>query len=418
MNHLHSGIRRGSRRLIAVVAVLGVLLAGGLVEQASPAYAANYPSWQDVLNSRANEAAKTKEVSRIEALLAQLEANVVATAAVAEQKGEEFAAAQQAYDESAFRLTELQAQADAAKAAADESLLKAGQMAARSQRAGGADLTATLMFTESDDLLSQLGMASKVGEQSSGIYIKAKQDQNSAQHLTNQATIAEAALEVLATEAEIAMAEAQAAAAAAEAAVEEQSANQARLQAQLATLVENRIATEAEFNKGEQIRLELERQRKAAEAAAAAAAAAAAGGGQASGSGWARPSSGHISSNYGPRVAPKKGASTLHAGVDLAPGCNAPIYAASAGRVVFAGAAGGYGNYIKINHPDGSQTAYAHIVSGGILVGSGQYVNAGQQIARVGTTGTSTGCHLHFELRVGGSTTNPVTYLRFRGVGI
>src|SRR5690606_1205139 len=133
---------------------------------------------------------------------------------------------------------------------------------------------------------------------------------------------------------------------------------------------------------------------------------------------YVRPSGGNISSPYGWRVPPMNGASTLHAGVDLAPGCNAPIYAATAGTVVFAAKTGGYGNYIKVKHPDGAETAYAHIVDGGMLVGVGQSVATGQQIAKVGTTGISTGCHLHFEVRIGGATTDPVPYLRARGVSI
>src|SRR5690606_10361633 len=168
-------------------------------------------------------------------------------------------------------------------------------------------------------------------------------------------------------------------------------------------LVENRIAAEDEYVEG--IR-------------ALWGAGANLGAGEISASGWARPAGGHISSGFGWRVPPKRGASTLHAGVDLAPGCGAPIFAAHGGTVAYAGRNGGYGNYILVNNGDGTSTAYGHIVDGGILVHVGQGVGPGQNIARVGTTGTSTGCHLHFEVRQGGSPLDPVGFLRGQGVSI
>ncbi|MBF0672730.1 MAG: peptidoglycan DD-metalloendopeptidase family protein [Salinibacterium sp.] len=430
----HTTKTRRSRSLVATLAVLGVLLTGGLTAQGTQAaHAADYPSWQDVLAARSSESAKKNEIARLERLLAQLEANVASTEAEAMAKGDEFIVAQQAYDEAAYRFATLEQQVIDAKTAADESMTKAGQLAARLQRAGGGDLTAQLLFTDSDDLLGQLGRATKVGEQSSGIFAKAKQDENAAKALSDQAKVAEEALAGLAAEAETAMIEAQQAADAANAALQEQAGNRERLEAQLSVLRENRAATEADFAIGEQIRLaeearkraEEEARRQAAAAAAAAAAAEAAKNRPSpstptapSQSGWVRPTSGYISSSYGWRVPPTNGASTLHGGVDFAPGCGAPIYAASAGTVVFAGMTGGYGNYVKINHGDGSQSAYAHIRPGGIAVGYGQWVSAGQVIAYVGTTGISTGCHLHFEIRVGGSTVDPVPYLRARGVGV
>jgi murein DD-endopeptidase MepM/ murein hydrolase activator NlpD len=392
------------RMIIAMMATLVVLITGTIVAELrpAPAYAADYPSWQDVLASRNNEAAKAAEVTRLEGILAQLEADVKAKEAVAKTKGEEFFVAQQAYDEAAYKAQQLQTQADAARITADASMLQAGQLAARTQRAGGGDITATLFFAESgaDNLLSHLGMASKVSEQSSGVFAKAKQDQNTAQSLTDQANLAKLALEELAAKAQAKMAEAQAASDAAFAALEEEQEHKARLQAQLATLVEGRIATEKEYTAGI----------KAMWGDGAA--------GEVSATGWARPSGGHISSNYGWRVPPRNGASTLHGGVDLAPGCGSPIFAAHAGTVVYAGWNGGYGNYILVDHGDGTSSAYGHIVSGGILVGSGQRVGPGQNIARVGTTGTSTGCHLHFELRIGGATTDPAAFLRGQGVSI
>ena len=107
----------------------------------------------------------------------------------------------------------------------------------------------------------------------------------------------------------------------------------------------------------------------------------------------------------------------MHNGTDIAGmGCGAPIYAARQGTVTYAGPNGTLGNYVQIAHDDGSSTGYGHIMSGGIGVRIGQAVDPGQPIARVGSTGGSTGCHLHFIVRVGGNLTDPVPFMRSRGI--
>jgi murein DD-endopeptidase MepM/ murein hydrolase activator NlpD len=85
---------------------------------------------------------------------------------------------------------------------------------------------------------------------------------------------------------------------------------------------------------------------------------------------------------------------------------------------VYAGPYGGYGNYIRIDNSDGTGygTGYGHIVNGGILVKAGEQVGVGQNIAKVGSTGWSTGCHLHFEVYSGGTTTDPVPFMRKQGI--
>jgi murein DD-endopeptidase MepM/ murein hydrolase activator NlpD len=108
----------------------------------------------------------------------------------------------------------------------------------------------------------------------------------------------------------------------------------------------------------------------------------------------------------------------FHAGTDIAAGCWANIYAAGSGRVTYAGWNGGYGNFVLIEHGNGIASAYGHIVSGGILVRQGQWVSAGAHVAEVGTTGSSTGCHLHFEIRQNGVAINPVKFMAARGVRI
>jgi murein DD-endopeptidase MepM/ murein hydrolase activator NlpD len=395
----------GVKRLWAVVAIVAVVATGTIVGQApEAAWAKDYPSWTDVQNAKNSEAAKQAQIVQLEALLKQLEAAVEETQAVAQEKGEAFYQAQLAYDAAKYRADQLQQQADAARVIADESMRKAGQMIAKTQRAGGQNISMQLFFDGgSKDLLSQLGMASKVSQQSNSIFTKAKRDQNTAQSLTDQANVAKDALQELAAIAQAAMVEAQAAADEAAAALQEQEEHQATLKAQLATLVENRVATEAEYKKG-------------VEAAWGAGAGAA---GPISASGWTRPAAGYASADsYGPRVPPFPGASEWHFGVDIGAGCNAGIYAAHAGTVVYAGWNGGYGNFVMIDHGNGITSSYGHIVGGGIKVHNGQSVGPGMLIAHVGTTGSSNGCHLHFEIRINGGPTNPVLYLRNQGVNI
>ncbi len=110
----------------------------------------------------------------------------------------------------------------------------------------------------------------------------------------------------------------------------------------------------------------------------------------------------------------------MHAGEDLVRGysCGEIQYAANSGTVSFAGRNGGYGNYIRIDHGGGVSSAYGHIVDGGTLVRTGQQVVAGQPIARTGNTGGSTGCHLHFEIRIDGNAVDPVAFMHGQGGSI
>ena len=122
-----------------------------------------------------------------------------------------------------------------------------------------------------------------------------------------------------------------------------------------------------------------------------------------SGSGWAWPTNGPVTSEFGYRWGRQ------HEGIDIGAGTGVPIYAATDGVVSFAGTMGGYGNMTLIDHGGGVVTAYAH--QSAILVSVGSRVSRGQQIGRVGSTGNVTGPHLHFEVRVGGSARNPRDYL-------
>ncbi len=124
------------------------------------------------------------------------------------------------------------------------------------------------------------------------------------------------------------------------------------------------------------------------------------------------PANGPITSGYGMRYHPILHIYRLHSGTDFGVACGTPVYAAAAGRIVSAGWAGGYGNRVVVDHGwlAGADlaTTYNHLSK--IVVNSGS-VRRGQLIAYSGTTGLSTGCHLHFEVLVNGSFTNPMSYL-------
>ncbi|MDK8193080.1 peptidoglycan DD-metalloendopeptidase family protein [Paenibacillus sp. UMB7766-LJ446] len=120
----------------------------------------------------------------------------------------------------------------------------------------------------------------------------------------------------------------------------------------------------------------------------------------------------YISSNFGPRVHPITGeVGKMHNGTDFAAPQGTSIYAAEDGVVIMAEWYGGYGNTVIVDHGDGLWTLYPHIRENGILVKEGESVTRGQNIAEVGSTGNSTGPHLHFEVRVNGNPQNPLSYL-------
>ena len=421
--------RRRANRFLAIALALSVATVGTIVAvDAQPAQAVDYPTWDDVKNARSSEANTVAEIKRIQDVLAGLRAEVERTQAEAIRLGDAYQEADQAFQEQALKAQKLKSQADDAALLATQSKQRAGEIVAQQYRSGNGDVTTGLLVNaaKADDMLYSYGMADKFTEQTAGIYEKAVQDQNTAQALTDQADVAQDVLEALKIEAEAAAAAAQAAAEAAAAAVAEQENNEATLNAQLTVLTERRLATEADYNTGVAVRAAEAAARAAAAAAARAAALAAApsGGGAGSGtpagvvnqSGWAKPTYGGITSGYGNRLNPYSHVWRLHAGTDISSGCGKPIYAAHAGTVTYAAWNGSYGNYIQIAHGNNTDTAYGHIVNGGTLVSNGQKVNSGDLIAYVGTTGGSTGCHLHFEVRIGGIATDAVPYMRDRGV--
>jgi len=142
------------------------------------------------------------------------------------------------------------------------------------------------------------------------------------------------------------------------------------------------------------------------------------GAGSVSTTGWSLPldpGTYTLTSGYGPRPSPTGGAGTFHAGLDFGAPTGTPIRAATTGIVTYAGFNnGGYGNLVIIQTAPNMLTYYAH--QSALTVATGAQVTAGQVIGAVGTTGDSTGAHLHFEVRIDGATVDPLPYLRQQGL--
>ncbi|GAB3299130.1 M23 family metallopeptidase [Pseudoclavibacter terrae] len=158
--------------------------------------------------------------------------------------------------------------------------------------------------------------------------------------------------------------------------------------------------------------------------AASAAAAGSGGSGSGSGSaailspsGWAAPGAGALTDTFGNRFHPTDFEWRMHNGIDLAAGgCGGQIWAAQSGTVVEAEPDSSGNGTIRVDHGGGLVTKYLHMEADGYLVGVGAVVTAGQQIGVTGTSGQSTGCHLHFEVLVDGERADPLPFLDARGV--
>jgi murein DD-endopeptidase MepM/ murein hydrolase activator NlpD len=118
----------------------------------------------------------------------------------------------------------------------------------------------------------------------------------------------------------------------------------------------------------------------------------------------------NLTSGFGVRSDPFRGSAAMHAGIDMAGPIGTPIYATADGWVGRAGWANGYGNLVELEHGRGLETRYGHLSA--ILVKPGQRIRRGDLIARMGSTGRSTGSHLHYEVRIDGRAVNPIPFLQ------
>ena len=251
-------------RALSASVILALVMIGSLNAEA-PAWAIDYPTWDDVAAARTSEASTKAKMAEIATLIAGLQSEVERTEAESIAAGNAYQTADQAFQEQALRTTELESQVEAATLVADESIARAGELIAEMYRSGNGDVATTLLVDPdaADDLLYTLGMSDKLTQKTAAVYETALQAQRSAQSLTDQATVATSVREELRAEAEAALQAAALASDAAAVALEEQQQHQAQLDAQLSVLTERREATEADYLAGE----------RAAAAAAAAAAA-------------------------------------------------------------------------------------------------------------------------------------------------
>jgi murein DD-endopeptidase MepM/ murein hydrolase activator NlpD len=394
-------------RVIAVIVALGLVpvsaLAGAITAPADAASVLRVDdiTWDQVAAAQADVDATARLVASIKAQLAGLQAAVASTQADADAKGEAYGKAQQAFDTQQFKVDTLQTQVAAAQAKADTAKKTSNQLlAAIGKTGGGFDVTSTLMSSSDPGaMLSQLSTYGQVTGRAKQIIAQSLAAQNALQALKDQANAAKAILAKLKDTAQAAFQVAQVAAEAAQTALAAQQAAETQLEAKLSVLTEHRNATLADYN--------AQLISKWGPGAA----------GVVSASGWANPANGYLGDRFGMRFSPVYHAWSLHTGQDISgTGCGANIYAAHSGTVIYAGTNGDLGNYIELDNGGGISTGYGHIIAGGILVRIGQHVGPGQLIAKVGSTGGSTGCHLHFLVRINGSLTDPLPFMRDRGV--
>lgn len=396
--------RMARTRVVAAAVTLALIpvsvLAAGPADAAS-GLRTDDVTWDQVAAAQASVDATAALVASIKSQLAGLQAAVTRTQTEAEAKGEIYGKAQADLDNQQYTVDTLQTQVEAQKKKADAAKQTAGQLlAAMSKTGGGTDLTASLLTnTDPSALLDRYDISTQLGRRTTQIFAKALQEQKSAQALTDKANVAKAILAQKKVVAQAAFEAAQSAAQAAADALAAQQAAEAQLEAKLSVLTEHRDATLADYNAT-----------LVAKWGPGAA-------GVVSASGWANPANGYLGDRFGLRFSPVYHAWSLHTGQDISgTGCGANIYAAHSGTVSYAGPNGDLGNYIELDNGGGVTTGYGHIIAGGILVRIGQHVGPGQVIAKVGSTGGSTGCHLHFLVRINGALTDPLPFMRDRGV--
>ncbi len=430
------------RRAIAALVVGGIVATAFTANTAQSAFAVELPTWNDVQQAKANEAATAAKVTEIEGLVKTLQDEVAATQAEALRTATVLDDAEQKFNDADHRYNSLVEQAAASEEKATTASTQASSIAAQMYRSSGSDQTLELFLDQNaasaDGLLSKLSMMTQATDRNNTVYEDAKVASNNAKSLGDQAEEAKTERERLRAEADAAFKAAAEASQKAQEQLAAQQVQQETLNAQLAALkdttqatvagYQERLAQEAAARKAAE---EAAAQARAAAAAAAAAQRPAGGGGGGGGGGgtlppvsgdWARPSNGYWSSGYGGRgqVCSSYGCTggAFHTGTDLAAPEGSPIFAASSGTVTFSGPRPSYGNMIEIDHGGGIKTRYGHIMNGGLYVSVGQRVGVGEVIAGTGQTGMATGPHVHFEVYVNGSTTDPEPFMWARGISL
>ena len=408
-----------TRRWIAgfgIALLIGGTVLGGFTraDDAQAVSLKSLPTWADVQKAKKNARTATAKVAEIKQLLAQSEVELKqlqdASAAAADRATQARNAAQLA----AAKVELLDSQAKQSKKEADAATRQASSLVSQMYRSGGVDRSLELFLETDGDtadaLLERLASMEKATERNTAVSEKAEQAKNTAESLGQQAEVARGERKKLSDKADAEEAAAAQAAAAQATKLQAQYDQQDVLKAQLAALLDTKAKTVDGYQ--ERLKREEEIRRKAEEEAKKNAnngnnggggGGGGGGGNQGGNNGWIRPvSGGYISTYYMGYPG--------HYAVDIAEPCGTPIHAAKSGTISFLGWGGNYGNFTAINHGGGYTTRYAHQIR--FAVSYGQHVSQGQIIGYVGTTGNSTGCHLHYEVLVNGAFQNPIpTYI-------
>jgi len=273
LSRVRPGIAIGAGVMGVVTASIGIVT--------PPAFADDYPSWNDVQQAKANVANQQAMIANITNLISGLQSSVDAARIESEKAAEAYFQAKDALDAATAKAADLEKQADTAATKAKTSQMRAGLLASHLAKQGGGDVSVDLMLkgggsgSAADKLLYQLGTMSKLTAQSKDVYEQATKDKNTAEALTAQAKVAKAARADLATKASDALSAAQEAQGKVQAALAAQQQKSSDLVAQLATLKNTTAQTESAYLQGQAIKAKAEadaRARAQAEAAAQAAA--------------------------------------------------------------------------------------------------------------------------------------------------
>ncbi|MBL3686038.1 M23 family peptidase [Leucobacter zeae] len=428
----------GWRRAVGGL-VIGALAFGLLTGVQSTAFAVgvdqDLPTWDDVQAAKNNQAKTDAAISKIENLIKEGEKELDRLRNLHAATIEDLKAAEEALAKASDKAATLERQAKESRKEADEAADRAGVIVAQMYRSGGVDRSMELFLDSDKDtadaLLERMASMSKATERNTQISEEAKESANTAASLGEQAEAAKQEREALRAD----KAEKEAAAAVAVTDQGELVRKQESQQRDLAVKLEALKDKTAKTVDGYEERLrqeeaERERIRKEQEEAARRERERQEREGNTNqppppptspptgnpnpptSGGWTIPTTGYyVSEGFRPPGRPD------HTGIDLATGMGTPILAAQSGEVAMTYWDGCGGNMVSINHPNGWQTRYAHMNSWAI-VSPGQYVSAGQTVGYVGSTGCSSGPHLHFEMRPNQDNgwydfVNPAFYISF-----
>ncbi|GAB3318014.1 hypothetical protein GCM10027451_36400 [Geodermatophilus aquaeductus] len=430
--------RPGLRVMVAGVLTGALLLGGTAPASAAPPPPPN-PSDAEIGAAQSAQDAAAAEVGRIAALVATAEAELERASVQAEAAGIAYLAAEEALQAAQATAAETASRLQAATEAIDAATSRLGTFARNNYMTGSTLATAAALLDSAGpgELIQRAATLDYVGDLQVDALAELRVARVQQANADSEARAARDAMAAAEAEAETARAAADAQLATQEATYAQVSAQKADYEQQLQSaeiqLLELQGARDAyqqwqQQKAAEEAAAAAAAARAAEEAAAAAAAARAAasssragstatapsGGGSAGSSGYVKPTSGRVTSCFGPRWG------TMTYGVDIAAPIGTPIYAATSGVVKRAGSATGFGLAVYILGDDGAVTVYGHINR--YFVQAGDRVIAGEQIAEVGNKGQSTGPHLHFEVHPNGAmysgAVDPVPWLRARGVDI